>query len=107
MIEELKKYLKETSIEQLLKDWEEVKGVGTGIDAITANEFCNEINSENVDLANIRLSSLVDDWLDRQIEYEKIASEKEDARHAAKFNGKSQATRDCWKELQRLIKDEA
>ena len=59
------------------------------------------------DLHDVRLSSLVDDWLDRQIEYEKIASEKEDARHAAKFNGKSQATRDCWKELQRVIKNEA
>lgn len=66
-----------------------------------------QIKSQKSAIPIVRLSSLTDDWFNKQVEYERIASEKEDARHAARFNGKSQATRDCWKDLQRIIEDEA
>ena len=72
-----------------------------------AKMYHERLVKESAYLPCVRLSSLTDDWFNRQVGYQKIASEKEDARHAARFNGKSQATRDCWKELQRLIENEA
>lgn len=55
----------------------------------------------------VRLSSLADDWFNKQVEYEKVASNSDSWQHQVRFNAKAQATRDCWKELQRIIEDEA
>lgn len=52
------------------------------------------------------LISLINKWKDRQLEYEKIAHESDSWQHQVRFNGKAQATRDCWKELIQIINDE-
>lgn len=52
---------------------------------------------------NVRLSSLIDAWFNRQTDFEKIASESVEHHSQIRFNAKAQATRDCWKELKRLI----
>jgi hypothetical protein len=54
-----------------------------------------------------KLKSLVEEWQKRQEQYVDIAYKNVDNTHAnRKFTYKAMATRDCWKELLKLIEDE-
>jgi hypothetical protein len=54
-----------------------------------------------------KLKSLVEEWQKRQEQYVDIAYKNVDNAHAnRKFTYKAMATRDCWKELLKLIEDE-
>jgi hypothetical protein len=53
------------------------------------------------------LNSLVESWQKRQKEYESLAEKHRDSEHTyKKYTYRAQATRDCWKELLKLIEDE-
>lgn len=54
-----------------------------------------------------KLKLLVEEWRKRQEHYIDVAYEKfDDAYTNRKFTYKATATRDCWKELLKLIEDE-
>ena len=54
-----------------------------------------------------KLKSLVKEWQQKQINYEILAEHYiEDQHNNRKFTYKAMATRDCWKELLKLIEDE-
>jgi hypothetical protein len=54
-----------------------------------------------------KLNSLVESWQKRQKEYEDLAEKHRDSDHTyKKYIYRAQATRDCWKELLKLIEDE-
>lgn len=55
----------------------------------------------------VRLSSLIEQWKERQWKFDDIANTSDQWQDQARFHAKSQATRDCWKELIELMKDEA
>ncbi len=53
-----------------------------------------------------KLKLLVNEWQERQINYETSANNFiEDHSNNRKFTYKAMATRDCWKELLKLIED--
>jgi hypothetical protein len=53
------------------------------------------------------LNSLVMFWQKRQKRYEDLAEKHRDSEHTyKKYTYRAQATRDCWKELLKLIEDE-
>jgi hypothetical protein len=53
-----------------------------------------------------KLNSLVESWQKRQKEYESLAEKHRDSEHTyKKYTYRAQATRDCWKELLKLIED--
>ena len=52
------------------------------------------------------LNALVLFWQKRQREYEALADKHRDSEHIyKKYTYRAQATRDCWKELLKLIED--
>jgi hypothetical protein len=52
------------------------------------------------------LNTLVLFWQKRQREYEALAEKHRDSEHTyKKYTYRAQATRDCWKELLKLIED--
>ena len=52
------------------------------------------------------INSLVIFWQKRQKEYEDLAEKHRDSEHNyKKYTYRAQATRDCWKELLKLIED--
>ena len=54
-----------------------------------------------------KLKLLVEEWRKRQIHYEEVAEDNITSEHNnRKFTYKAMATRDCWKELLKLIEDE-
>jgi len=53
-----------------------------------------------------KLKSLVKEWQERQWKYEDVAQTAKDEHNDRKFTYKAMATRDCWKELLKLIEDE-
>ena len=54
-----------------------------------------------------KLKSLVEEWRKRQLHYEEVAEDNITSEHNnRKFTYKAMATRDCWKELLKLIEDE-
>jgi len=54
-----------------------------------------------------KLKSLVEEWHKRQLRYEEVAENNITSEHNnRKFTYKAMATRDCWKELLKLIEDE-
>ena len=48
---------------------------------------------------------LVNEWSNKQIEYQQFANSSVEHHVQIRFNAKAQATRDCWKELKRAIED--
>lgn len=54
-------------------------------------------------MKNKELEDLVKFWQQRQVDYEDIAN-KHEGYSKIKFTQKAVATRDCWKELLKLIK---
>ena len=67
----------------------------------------NECKQEQLRIADVRLSSLADKWRDRKFEYDDTANGSNIWQHEVRFKAKAQATRDCWKELNEILKDEA
>ena len=54
-----------------------------------------------------KLKLLVEEWHKRQLHYEEVAEDNITSEHNnRKFTYKAMATRDCWKELLKLIEDE-
>ena len=54
-----------------------------------------------------KLKSLVEEWRKRQLHYEEVAEDNITSEHNnRKFTYKAMATRDCWKELLKLIEYE-
>ncbi len=73
------------------------------IDMMKADEEVN-IYSESVEN---KLKALVEHWKKRQILYENLTQKYKASEHTCKkFTYKAIATRDCWKELLKLIEDE-
>jgi hypothetical protein len=62
---------------------------------------------ENKETLEDKLKSLVEEWHKRQLRYEEVAENNITSEHNnRKFTYKAMATRDCWKELLKLIEDE-
>jgi hypothetical protein len=61
---------------------------------------------ENKETLQDKLKLLVNEWQERQINYETSANNFiKDHSNNIKFTYKAMATRDCWKELLELIED--
>ena len=53
-----------------------------------------------------KLKLLIEEWHKRQLHYEEVAEDNITSEHNnRKFTYKAIATRDCWKELLKLIED--
>jgi len=53
-----------------------------------------------------KIKTLISEWQQRQVNYENLARTAKDEHTDKKFTYKAVATRDCWKELLKLIEDE-
>jgi hypothetical protein len=70
-------------------------------EGLTEDLYCEKCKHKQ------KLNSLVESWQKRQKEYEDLAEKHRDSDHTyKKYIYRAQATRDCWKELLKLIEDE-
>ena len=68
---------------------------------------CGPLEEPKQETLQDKLKSLVNGWQQQQIQYETLAEHYVNDQHNnRKFTYKAMATRDCWKELLKLIEDE-